>query len=730
MIHVVMRDIGGRELALEASAETSIQALKVKVAEAWQVHPMCQRLIKGAEALKDSDTLESLCSNDLAPLSIMVVVSVGEALKRLDHANRHIRQEAIKAFGQIAPKGHRGAVAAIGPLLSDSASETRVSALEALARVAADGNEHAIDLALGCITDVRADVRCATLRALSQLSPAGHKAAMIAMVDCISDKEAAVRANALQSLTRSVPKGNADAIQAVCLLLKHGRAEVRGTALKAIVSLASANDETVISAIGELIEDREPSLRQEVLMAYCVLIPDKHEREVALAMARLHYGRTDVRLAALNALTKMTLDGNQHVVIALSAVLKNRDRGIRLKALRALLRAAPKGSKDALLAVGSCLHDRHAEVRQAALLVVAKMAQGSDAGALSMLGSCFEHADRAMVQNAKEALVELMPSAEERAAFTSVAALEHGGPQRKQIAWQELVGMVAKGNCHAVKMVSNFLSGPEPRPCQEMLGILATSSTVHDESVLDKVIAETKHSDPAIRFSALSALASIAPKGHAGATEATCALLEDALLELRMEACSKLGRIAEHDSTLVLSALASRLKHKHSDVKRAALKALVQVCTPGNAHGIAVASTLLEDVDGKVRQEAMKVLNGLAPKGHENLAIVGPSVQHAILASSSRLMRRQTSTSNVLSQAGQRVGQQEKATQALEDKLTWNECKRISFAATAYQSKMRGADPPKFEWSRPEHCFQDLIASSTCENFEPSVDLGKATFGY
>merc|ERR1719199_2007532 len=181
------------------------------------------KLICGSETLKDSDTLARHCPEGVTVLRMMLVMSLDEARKRLDHASRHTRQDALKAFAQMAPKGNRGAVAAIGALLGDDASEVRTSALEALARVAAEGDDRAIELALGCLRDVRADVRCAALQVLTQLAPAGHKGVAGALADCLADRDKSVRAAAFKQFVKWAPKGDADAVQAAIIHLKSER---------------------------------------------------------------------------------------------------------------------------------------------------------------------------------------------------------------------------------------------------------------------------------------------------------------------------------------------------------------------------------------------------------------------------------------------------------------------------------------------------------------------------
>merc|ERR1712072_1261623 len=107
----------------------------------------------------------------------------------------------------------------------------------------------------------------------------------------------------------------------------------------------------------------------------------------------------------------------------------------------------------------------------------------------------------------------------------------------------------------------------------------------------------------------------------------------------------------------------------------------------------------------------MKAFNQLAPEGHENLAIVASSVQHAIFAGSSRLMRRQPSASTILSQAGQQVGQQDSSLGAANH-LSWNECKAISLEATAYRTKNSLPSLPKHKpvpHSKARRGFQDVI---------------------
>merc|ERR1719201_213825 len=100
----------------------------------------------GTVVLKDTDVLQSFCKDGLTLLSIMVVTSIDQVHKHLSHSSRHTRQEALKAFAQLAPKGNRGAIAAVSELLSDAAPDVRISALKALSSIAAGGDDRTISL--------------------------------------------------------------------------------------------------------------------------------------------------------------------------------------------------------------------------------------------------------------------------------------------------------------------------------------------------------------------------------------------------------------------------------------------------------------------------------------------------------------------------------------------------------------------------------------------------------
>lgn len=720
---ILLRDISGRELIVRADLECTVRNLKVKIAESWDVPPVCQKLICGTRTLKDSELLESCCQDGGTLLSMMLIASVDEARKRLDHTSRHMRQEALKAFAKLAPRGNRGAIAAVTPLLSDDASEVRICALEALAQVAATGDDRAIAAAIVCLQDVRADVRCAALHALTQLAPVGHRDSMGALINCLADRERCVRVAVLAHLAQWAPKGNADAVRMASAHLKNERAEVRSAALHALARVAAVADEQALEAVSALIEDRESSVKHDVLMIFSRLLPDTQTRNAAIAVARLTHGRMEVRLGALNMLTKMALQGNSKVVIALNGVLRNQERGLRLQALKAILQVAPSGSPETLAAVGSCLQDEHAEVRQAALRVLAQMAcrrqgpraadvAGCEQEAMSMLGACLEHEDRVLCQNAREALVHLVPDGAERAVLVVAAGLEHGTEQRKNAAWAELGKLLARGNRAAFGMVAVLVAGSDAKQSKRALQLLSSGVPIRDEQLLAALLSQMRNPDVATRLMALSTTVRHTPRGHAGAIEAVCELLEDAQAEVRLEAAAALGKVAQPDDPHALAGVIRCLGHKLEEVRRAALKALTVVAGVGSQRAISAASTLCQDRDYRVRQEAMKTINQLSPDGHENLAIVGPSVQNAIFAGSSRLRLTRQASGSALSQAGQQLGQLESSAQSLE----WNECKALSLEATAYRSKANFAAQCRqqelaLSRKKSSRGFQDLIMS-------------------
>jgi len=223
------------------------------------------------------------------------------------------------------------------------------------------------------------------------------------------------------------------------------------------------------------------------------------------------------------------------------------------------------------------------------------------------------------------------------------------------------------------------------------------------------VATQMKHSDFQIRLLALSTKVQLAPKNHEGTIDCVCGMLEDTNIDVRLQAVSLLPRMSDRDDQHALEALAPRLRHKREEVRRAALKALALVASTENPEAISVANSLLHDVDYRVRQEAMKVVNQLAPEGHENLGICGPSIQRALMQCSSRVPRS-NSAGSIFREVGQRLGQRDNAEDAL-DKLGWKECKEMSMKATAYTTKAKFALQAQQETALEEQARKE--ASST-----------------
>jgi hypothetical protein len=313
--------------------------------------------------------------------------------------------------------------------------------------------------------------------------------------------------------------------------------------------------------------------------------------------------------------------------------------------------------------------------------------------------------------------MRLIPADEERTVVAAAAGLEHGSAKRKHAALRELIQMVSHGNRQAIVMFAKLLAASEPDTIQQALGMLSHAPPVEDDRVLGAVFSQLKHSDVEIRFLALKAVGTLSPSGNAGAIEALCHALEDTNAHVRVEATATLAKVAPRDDANVLLSLAPRLNHKCEEIRILALKVLTQVSSTGCQSAIAAATKLLEDRDYRVRQEAMKAVNKLAPEGHENLAIVGPSVQHAIFSVSSRLMRSQPSAPSILSQVGQQVGQSDVSMQGLDDEVEWNECKAMSLAATAYGTQSSLAAKRTLHDLSPSHQrsnlpFNDIVMSA------------------
>lgn len=443
------RSRGGLELELGVDAEHTVRQLKREIAKHWpHAPPMCQRLFTGTWLLTNSTRLAAClpASEEAAPamptsasspaatpaedvLSLMLVVSLEDARSRMADGKKELRLEALASFARAAPKGSRGALAALTPLLRDEAPDVRVAAT--LASVATLGDARALEAASAQTKDVHAGVRCAALRALPAMAPVDCATTTALVAGLLADGEKCVQEEAMKSLLLVAPRGGKVAIDSVSLHLRKKRPDVRILALKALVHVArretGASLDAAIASLGPSLEDSDSNVRLEAAAALGFLVPLGSERAVLVAVARLRHGRMDARVGALKALARDAPHGDRRALEAVSECLLDRTKGLRIEALKVVAQLAPVGDRLCTDAIGECLGDARPEVRLAALRLLPHLAPKDDSRVTAVANALLSDESYAVRRHALEATRLLALNADGQRSLETIG-VDEGGP--------------------------------------------------------------------------------------------------------------------------------------------------------------------------------------------------------------------------------------------------------------------------------------------------------------
>merc|ERR1719253_439329 len=134
-LRVEVRQAKGAALSLEVPKWSTTRELKVRIAEEILAPALCQKLLVGSDVLGDQEMLLARLDEGAESLQVMVLLSLEEAQRHLSSGRPSVRQEALEAFAQVAPRGKRGSMSAVSMLLGDPAPRVRAAALTALVTV-------------------------------------------------------------------------------------------------------------------------------------------------------------------------------------------------------------------------------------------------------------------------------------------------------------------------------------------------------------------------------------------------------------------------------------------------------------------------------------------------------------------------------------------------------------------------------------------------------------------
>lgn len=419
-----VRNVAGQVICIDLDPHSTVRSLKQKLAEHWpKSPPICQRLLLGgAEALTDSQELGALLASPETAnkdnnaeghsqwpgyggslheeatqvLRFLMVVSLEDAQQALSSTSGTLRVEALEALSVVAPKGSRGACAAVSQLLQDEAPEVRQAALASLLKISPEGDGRAKAAVLHQLKeDTEGFVRVAALKVLMSTLPAGCRHSIDAIAQRLTDQDPYVVQTvekALTSLSFRPDSSAPSSADATAALLTCRRADVRLAAVRTITAMGVAVATRVVDRLGPVLEDKDKRVRQQAQVALARLLPDPHERALASARARLLYSSTlSAKVGAMKELARDAPMEDDKTILAACSAVRERSKGLQIEAMKALPSLVAPGHELAVSCVLECLEDAPGEVRLAALKVLPKLAQSLDIKALQALRALQGH---------------------------------------------------------------------------------------------------------------------------------------------------------------------------------------------------------------------------------------------------------------------------------------------------------------------------------------------------
>lgn len=340
--------MAGQAAELDIELASSVEVLKGRIDEFWQIPTQCQIIIHGTEVLEDTQIISTWCEKGSVSLKLSLIVSLDKSYKQLQSPDVHERVAALEVIGNMAPRTGDNcmALSAISAALEDSQEQVRLKAVEAIAQVSTPGNSSSIDEV--------------TLR--------------------LEHPNICVRHAAIQALTRVAEKGDPYAIETVSARLEHPTTFVRHAALEALAHMCLKNDQQTINVVSKRLEHPDPYVQVTAAEALN-LVTDRKKWSTLGALKRfLDHPMMRVRLQATQSLAR--IGGYASIATRLSKQLKHTDAASRGEALFSLALVAKGGSTDAMKAAIVCLPHPDVQTSEAAVRILAKVVQKADDRAL------------------------------------------------------------------------------------------------------------------------------------------------------------------------------------------------------------------------------------------------------------------------------------------------------------------------------------------------------------
>lgn len=391
------------------------------------------------------------------------------------------------------------------------------------------------------------------------------------------------------------------------LRLTDPSASVRRHAVAELGRTALPGEERAIQAAAEGMQDDDAGVRQAAVQALAKAAGEDSTRAVNEAIVRLKHSAPGVRITALEALATVAEHGSARVVESIMACLDDEVVGVRAAAFKVLGCLAPRGDRPTISALIKKIEDPRGDVRTAAgetFVVVA----GNDQYGNALLREHLRH-DRPEIRCfALELLPNIAPQGNDASIVAVLPLLNDESSRVRDCTVNALARLGRSGDQRVVDALCHLLQ--HAKADFRKVGIHALPKLVGkgNPQALSAVSACLSHQDSNVRKASYEAFAGIA-NADDNAIKLAAQGLEDDHHEVRKVAAHTLATVAgRKGNPCAVEAVIARLTHTYSDVRIAAVRALLEVTAKGDELAIAALRNCLDEKNIDVKKAVVSAL--------------------------------------------------------------------------------------------------------------------------
>lgn len=469
----------------------------------------------------------------------------------------------------------REIAAAAKVLLAEAPADVRLALVERIDALKSKDKE---ELLVERLEDADARVRKAALVHLAKAPSAGVQRALMALVD--KDQDNMVRLEAVKILVAAGKKEYER-----YLLLDKLNAQDANAVIEAAKGLAASKDKKFVPAIAGLAAHDNPAVRKVAVE----LLRDLGEMELMAGLLDNEQLALDVRVLAAKTLMAKAAAGSGERAKGIGFLV---DKGDASDALAAATAARDEVVIGTAPALAKALARPEAEVRKVAAEGLGKLKDPVGLEALAgALRASQDAGERALYSAQAELIVSVQPVEQ------AIAIASAKDATVRELAIRALAAFSKdKPNARVTEVLEKALGEKEPGIRQAAAYALARSS---DEGVLARMAKLAGDGDAEVRAQVAHAIG----RAKGAANDALLIkFLDDndnAVKEAALTAIQAKKLTAAQDKVRFLVA------HRKVEVRREAMRALVQLATPADPQLFDIYSKAMQDEDSEVKMIAL-----------------------------------------------------------------------------------------------------------------------------